>query len=277
MDKKVLLINNTEKYHSGSKQVINYFRENIIDLSIAKTLKNIDVKKYDLIILNGEGTMHSDNKKMNRFLDFLIYASKKGTKTAMVNSVWQNNSEKTTKKLESIDYVSVREVKSKKEIQKYSDVRVDIYLDLSYYSKIFPFVPTHNPKKKYNIVAGNRFSEENDKIIAGLNEDCRIDIFSQNWNQLINILKESKLLITGRHHEMYAACKAKCPFIVLEGNTHKNSGLLETFNVKVPVLSRYATQYEIIKTIETYNTKEFEKLFKSMSNYPVPNFYEKIF
>lgn len=148
MNKKVLLINNTEKYHSGSKQVINYFRENTLDLRIAKTLKNIDVKKYDLIMLNGEGTMHSDNKKMNKFLDFLIYASKKGIKTAMVNSVWQNNSEKTTKKLEILDYVSVREIKSKNEIKKYSDIKVDVCLDLSYYSKTPLTISSSNLKKK---------------------------------------------------------------------------------------------------------------------------------
>ena len=33
------------------------------------------------------------------------------------------------------------------------------------------------------------------------------------------------MLITGRHHEAYAALKARCKFIVLPGNTHKNEGI----------------------------------------------------
>lgn len=76
---------------------------------------------------------------------------------------------------------------------------------------------------------------------------------------------------------MYAACKARCPFIVLEGNTHKNSGLLETFGINTPILSRHATQNEIIETINKCNRKEFKRLFKNMAKYPAPNFYEKIF
>lgn len=276
--KNILLLNNTEKYHNGCKSVIDYFKSyfSLDNLIVSKntrpSIKKISLDNIDTVILNGEGTMHDDAEEAVKFLKILKEAKLKGCRTMLVNSVWQNNSTETTQLLKYVDYISVREIKSKKEILKFLDKDIDINLDLSYYKNIvdLPYNNTHN------IVAGNRFGLESEgrPKIQNIGEDRSIDIFTQKWDEIISILKNSKLLITGRHHEMYAACRANCPFIVLEGNTHKNSGLFETFGVKLPVLEQNASDEEIIncvKTIDDYRD-QFILLFKKMKEYKAPQY-----
>jgi polysaccharide pyruvyl transferase WcaK-like protein len=276
--KNILILNNTEKYHNGCKSVINYFRnyfsmENLVVSKNTKpNIKKISLEKIDVVILNGEGTMHDDSENAIKFLEILKEAKIKGCKTMLVNSVWQNNSVETTHLLKYVDYISVREIKSKTEILKYVDKEIDINLDLSYYKNIDDLKYNNS----HNIVAGNRFGlkSENRPKIQDIGEDGNIDIFTQGWDEIVSILKKSKLLVTGRHHEMYAACKANCPFIVLEGNTHKNSGLFETFGINLPVLKQDASSQEIInciKIIDNYRD-QFSLLFKKMKEHKIPHF-----
>lgn len=274
----VLLLNNTEHYHAGCKKVIEFFKKEFSNhtLIIPKTLKNINVNDYDLIILNGEGSMHSSNvrPKMIKWLSLLNEAFDKGIKTALVNTVWQNNSPEVTKMLEKISYVSVREIKSKNEILKIINKHIDVFLDLSYY--IDP-VYSDNVKES-NIVVGNRYVDRGSILFNNFGEDAQIDIFTEDWNTIVSKLKKSKILITGRHHEMYAACKARCPFVILEGNSHKNQGLIETFNIQIPVLPIDSNINEISRAIvwTQNNTEQFENLFNSMESYPAPEFSKNL-
>lgn len=272
--KKILLLNNTESFHSGSLQVINFLKKHLshyhIDLN--QKIKILDPQSYDLIILNGEGTLHDDSKKVKSYMSFLSNASDLGVKTFLVNAVWQNNSKEYCEILKKIDYIGVREIKSKKEILKHITIdNIDIDLDLSYYIDVekilFP---------KTNIISGNYYvsGKESTKLIKNVGEDGYIDIFNDSWNNIVNKLRMSNLLITGRHHEMYAACKARCPFIVIDGNTHKNTGLLETFGVNIPTLQQNCSLEEInqsINSIPQYKD-QFLKLFDRMEQHPFPKF-----
>jgi polysaccharide pyruvyl transferase WcaK-like protein len=264
----ILLLNNTENYHSGCKTVINFYRKHFADhnLTIADNL-DVDVKKYDLVIANGEGTMHHNSEKANKILDLLIQADK----SMLVNTVWQNNDKKIAEKLLDISYVSVREIKSKDEIYQQIGLTADIHLDYSW------FVPVEFTTKEYkNLVAGNKMNVPNVKPkkpkIKDIGEDGYIDIFKQSWNDIVSQLKNSKVLVTGRHHEMYAACKAGCPFIVIEGNTHKNQGLFETAKVNIPILPFNCSNEEIIKAVNNINQyqSEYKKLFDYMARQQPP-------
>jgi len=257
---KVLLINNTERYHSGCKAVIDFYRLKIPHLHIADDL-DVDVSAYDVVIANGEGTMHHDADRAYKIIDLLCNAKY----SMLVNTVWQANSVELTKHLLNINYVSVREIKSQYEIYNQIGIKYDIHLDVSY------FLPVENTDKpKYNIVAGNKMNMPNTKPkkpkIKGVGEDGYVDIFTQPWSELVSQIKNSNLLITGRHHEMYAACVAETPFIVIEGNTHKNQGLFATAMVNIPVLPFGCSNKEIIDAISNVKnyTNEYKKLFAFM-------------
>ena len=265
----ILLLNNTEKYHNGCKTVIDFYRNQFKDhnLTIADRYPH-DVSVYDLVVANGEGSMHSDCDKAWDIVNLLV----KSSKSMLVNTVWQNNSIELTEMLKKIDYVSVREISSQKEIQKQIGITVPIELDYSYFQPV-----GYTVKEQKFIVAGNRMNTPGVKPkrpkIKNIGEDGYIDIFKQSWNDIISQLKNSDLLVTGRHHEMYAACKAGCPFVVLSGNTHKNEGLFATAGVNIPTLPFDATNDQIIQAIKNIHMykDDFKKLFSYMSSQPIPN------
>lgn len=276
----VLLLNNTEHYHNGCKQVIQFFKNQFINENlIIQDKKNKllpDYKNFDLIILNGEGSIHHNSAKMIKYLNYMKTASLNGVVTMVVNAVWFKNSKETTEILNYIDYVSVREIKSKNEILKFIKKDIDIHLDLSYFTEI----SKSNSVEKYNIVIGNKFipGKIREKFIS-IASDSSIDIFSESWNDIVNKLQNTNILITGLHHEMYAACKAECKFIVIDGNTHKNSGLLETFNSHIPVLPISSSNEEIIDIIEKINNyrSDFDVFFKQLKKSKEPNYIKEYF
>ena len=54
-----------------------------------------------------------------------------------------------------------------------------------------------------------------DSKVESFNLECpKINIL-KDWNSIVNRLRHAELLVTGRHHEAYAALKARCKFIVL--------------------------------------------------------------
>jgi polysaccharide pyruvyl transferase WcaK-like protein len=272
----ILLLNNTEQYHSGCKKVIDYFRYHFLDHTLTihskKTKEFPNFNNFDLIILNGEGSCHDDSKKIISYLEYMNEASVAGVKTMVVNSVWQNNSKSTTELLQKISYISVREIKSKNEILKYIDKKIEVAIDLSYFHTV-----EFREFKSTTIVAGNKFIPKKQReLYSNIGEESYIDIFSEDWETIVNKLKNSKVLITGRHHEVYASCKAECPFISVEGNTHKISGILETFDIDIPVLNYNSTNDVIldhISNIDKYKN-EYTNLFKKMKQQMPPNFIE---
>lgn len=267
----ILILNDTSKYHSGSFQVINFLKAQFKNHNVIFTKKAREsyLKDIDLLIINGEGTMHDDAKKAKSMIDLAITAKQTyNTKLFLLNSVWQRNSPELTEKLKYFDYIGVREILSKIEINRVINNEVHVHLDLSFYNE----VPWEVFDQK-NVVAGNFYTDgKNTQLIKNIGEDSTIDIFNESWNTIVNKLRYSKILVTGRHHEMYAACKAKCPFIVLEGNTHKNSGLFKTFNINIPVLDQNASLDDIKLAIKNINLSEYYKLFEHMSNQSIPQF-----
>lgn len=276
----IVILNDTSKYHYGSNHVINFlkntFKEHKITLYKKASYDLLDGN--DLLIINGEGTMHDNAKKAKTLINLAVCAKQKlDMKIMLVNSVWQRNNDDLTKQLEFFDYVGVREVFSKTEINQVINKKINVDLDFSYYLDV--------PYKKYlptNIVAGNYYvpksKKEGSVLINGVGEDSNVDIFNEDWNTVVNKLRHSNVLITGRHHEVYAACKAQCPFIAIEGNTHKISGLIATAGVNIPVLPAGASIDDIKNIINLYQNyeNEYKKLFHFMKNYPTPRFLNHI-
>ena len=265
-----LLFNDTSNYHSGCAKVIEYIKSRY-DI-IATIPGNRDRVTYDEnlfdqaehIMINGEGTMHSDRRVPLEFLDILVKAQKQGKKTSVINSVFQGMSlSKTHINALQQSYVSVREVMSQRFLKEYN-IDSEIHLDCSYWID----VPVQNKPKK-RIVIGKNYS--NSGIDRGFEDAPTVDIFKDNWNHIVNTLRNADIFITSRHHEMYAACKARCPFIVVEGNTWKNQALFSTAGIDIPyvksvdnVLNCYT---EVMTYWKDYKT-EYNNLFNWMEQQP---------
>ena len=121
----IAVILNDTHYHNGCKKVIEYLISDLQSCGYTDIkLVGQDVKKIqearslgyeaDLVVLNGEGTMHSTAIKNREtpiaLLENLSAANHRGIKTALINTVWQNMEidDFTAYALEN-SYVSCRE------------------------------------------------------------------------------------------------------------------------------------------------------------------------
>lgn len=239
----VLLLNDTSSYHCGCKEVVKYLLDKYKGTDTIITggrIDNINWRSYDLVILNGEGTLHHNRPNAFKFLTALRSAQSAGCRTIIVNTVWQEMSHDFDDVLQRCETITVREVYSQQEIAKHG-ISASVFPDLSYLNKVdlkeFQHVPVYE---------GQYFFKGRDETGG----HPRIDIFKQSWSEIVNRLRNSDLLITGRHHEMYAACVAKCKFLTKPGNTWKNEGLLASAGVVIPfdidgvLAGKYNSEYE---------------------------------
>lgn len=155
-------------------------------------------------------------------------------------------------------YISVREVMSAQELQK-DDIDADINLDLSYFNN----VPEKSAPQR-ELVVGKFFAQQDYRP----ENVPYLDIFKQDWDTVVNVLRHTDWFITGRHHELYASCKARCPFATLSGNTHKNEGLMKTAGVEIPIEAPHLLHSRIPDFLAKCKERrmEYEKLFDWMES-----------
>jgi len=244
---KHLLLNDTSAYHRGCAKVIETFT---FDDSIPTNTpfsEDYNYSQYSTVTLNGEGTMHHDRPNAIKFLDALRRFQQAGCETYITNSVWDSMSNKWDDVLINCKSIKVRDVLSQRQLLSKHHISAEVAPDRS----IIPDVPLENytPIKVYQ---GQWFFEEPSTNFPKLN------IFKQSWNEIVNRLRHCELLITGRHHEAYAAIKAKCNFIVLSGNTHKNEGIY--LNAGIEPINN-------LKYIEDVLNGKYDKQFKTLHEY----------
>lgn len=261
---KVLLLNDTSKYHNGCIKVVNEIRDQLPIVKAKKKIAKHEVTDYDYIVLNGEGTMHHDARVAIDHMFVLEAAQQKGIRTAIINTVWQElNSKAFGPILHNCEYISVREVNSQEELWNTYAVDADVRVDMSYWADV--------PEKSFphkDLRIGQFFHHK------PFGQKVDVDVFKDSWEDIVNTLRHTNLFITGRHHEMYAALKAGCPFLVLQGNTWKNEGLLKTAGVDIPTLPTKCRPENIMNLANILLDKygdQYEKLFKFMKQQEKPD------
>lgn len=255
---KVAVYNDTSNYHKGCVEVMNVLYKDLYQMGVEMTENFGDA---DVIVINGEGSMHHSQGRCKTMIEVLERGVNHGKKVFLINTVFQENDFIQPKHVEAMKkaFISVREVKSQQELAKLGVDSV-VNVDLSYWMK--PHLAERT--NKYPVLLG-QFWHRNYRE----NEDLpRVNIFVQNWFDIIKEIRQAEWFITGRHHDMYAACIAETPFVVLRGNTWKNDGLLETAGVQIPTMPADATDDEISRLWadcrEAHRNGEYDKLWKFM-------------
>jgi hypothetical protein len=253
---KALLLNDTSWYHYGCKEVIQNLKNYYNPITLCDNRGELDISildQHDLIVLNGEGTLHHNAPWARKFLGYLQEAQRLGKQTHLINTVWQEMNDEWKQVAANCDVVEVREVLSQREI----GCPADVVLDASLHSSV-PVVPTNVSE----VCLGGDFYN---KLSIDWDDYTKVNIFSTPWNELVNILRDASVLITGRHHEMYAALKARTRVITVSGNTWKNEGFFHTMGV--PELIIPPTKKNIKKTLDGYYDKYWEILWNNMNNF----------
>ena len=273
---KVVLFNDTSAYHKGCKKVVEYIHNDIksCGYELVASIPSKDtargynsflvdklINNADLVIINGEGTMHHDQESARHLLNIIKHSYNKGKQVMLINSLWQSMSI-TSSDIDCLKniYICVREERSQKALLEHG-IHADVSLDLSYFDP----VPKETKEKQKLLVGGffrkTQYRPEGVPVLS---------IFDSSWEDCVNILRSTEWFITGRHHEMYAAAKAECPFVAWSGNSWKNESLMETAGVDIPI----APQHSRYSRVGYYTDRckeraeEYTKLFEWMKKQP---------
>ena len=279
---KALLINDTSRNnHHGCKllnknlnkifkikkiQVIKrcFNAENYL-LSLHK-VKNID---FDIILVNGEGTMHHDQKEFLNIIKLCTFFFKKQIPVYLINATIEGISKKYISTFKIFRKIYVRENFSKKFLSQ-NGIKSKIVSDLIFYdkpnisfkNKIYDLMITDstietdtrklfllfNKLKKNSIFIPCFYLSKKQRSL--LIYKCKIliyrliylffqnklNVFSiftlDNHKELIKKLQSSHYLISGRFHIIALAILYQIPFYYISSNTYKIDGLMNDIKIK---------------------------------------------
>lgn len=230
------------------------------DLSVTKAIESAD-----LLIVNGEGTIHHDRPAGFFLMAAGEYARQRGKRAVLINATWQANSPALSEKLGCFDLIAVRENKSAAQIRSTGfDCRV--VPDLALYCQP-PISPRREGIGYTDSVLGPTALELYDRMSTlegvGLSllygrksatdlarsfkrfapagsawtpskvlramRGARIDWQTQQADRraLLQTIGTMRLIVTGRFHMMILALAARTPVLVAASNTHKNIATLQ--------------------------------------------------
>ena len=252
------------RYHCGSAAVVRHLTESLLGHGVITGGDD-----YDVMVMNGEGSMHHDSAHYRQKIDVMARALDAGRQVYLVNSVWQDNPPDTQDVLSRIERIYVRESMSQANLLERHGVSSTLYPDLSYYCPLDRRAPASDFSRQ--IVMTDFWSEEFGTFVRwtgaqGLKHPF-IDMRKFTWSKLVASLATAEMLVTGRHHAVYAACRARVPFVAFHGNTHKIDGLLSAAGVAIPMCRSRDELPDLIEWARA-NREEYERLFDWLDAFP---------
>ena len=251
--------------HVGCGAVVDYLHAEIA------TLGRLVEKRqdYDLLVVNGEGSMHHDAPNHRTKMAAVAEAIAAGKRVLLVNTVWQANSAAYDELLRQINAITVREVMSYHELQARHGIESRIHLDVSYWADVDEaarFID-HGGATVMTDFYSYEFGHFVRTVGGPFQKFPYLDMKQGSWSSLVRELRSASLLVTGRHHAVYAACRARTPFVALKGNTHKIEGMIQMSGLPIPICSKPGELNDTI-TWARENRSAYEDLFAWMDTQP---------
>jgi len=280
-----LVLNDTfvDRHHgcarvmSGLSNLLNTVDIGICCYSPAHTDWRMDpnvlaaLDKADIIIVNGEGTLHHDSPQGDILLEIISVASNLKIPCALVNALWQDNGAAQIAKLSGFDLVYARDSFSNDQITGFG-IACGYSPDLSFYDSYTPgrgesvgvgFTDSVLPRQTLQL-------EEARSAISGTivpiqssgsgmsaylkfikNHMGRSDLLQPGglarkvtlWTrfyrarlpgptEMLRAIEKLELLVTGRFHACTAAVITETPFLALPSNSHKIEALVSDIGLQ---------------------------------------------
>ncbi len=225
---RAIVFNDTSRFHHGCAAVMRTLHAELEAAGIEvveavygntwlfdRTMpiyRRESLERADIVVINGEGTMHDDGRMAAWLLDEV--AARRGDRAlAVVNTLWNRMSRHFADVMAGADLVTVREPLSRAELGLEAAVEMP---DLSFYE-----VPVYRLLEPRRFLKGTFYG----KGFRRIDLDGAIDITREDWSTTVNRLRHARACLTGKHHEVMAACVARCPFVTPRVATHKIAGL----------------------------------------------------
>jgi polysaccharide pyruvyl transferase WcaK-like protein len=249
---------------------------------------------YDLILINGEGTIHgsnnSDKKKVNEIFKFIKFIKRNYEIPVVIfNSTISHLNKNQLKILKTVDKIYVREHYSYNylEINKIKSRIVPDLLSLLEFkdNPVGEYIIVNDSSIKINNLKLKEFSKKNNykyipilynnylrylrylicKLIKKYKSKFIIKLFliikKYHTLKFLDKVNNSKFIITGRFHAVFIALSRKKPFYTFEGNTYKIRGLMEMIGLKNRFLDINSLKNESI-FIKKFTETEIQKIKK---------------
>lgn len=262
---RIRLIGDHSAYHCGSAAAF----ETILASCRKAGRVVLEGEEYDILIVNGEGSMHHDSPTCRKKLSEIKAAGDLGKRVQLINTVWQGNAPSSADVLACCDKVISREVLSQQELLR-SGIQSEVLIDQSYFLPIDENATTKSFNK--NMVLTDLFSRDLGtfaKVTTQWTWDVPyIQMHEWTWSSLVISLRSANVLVTGRHHAVYAACRARIPFLALKGNTHKIEGLIASAGVDIPIFDTYNELRKALRS-KDWQKYDYDALFDWMDGQQV--------
>lgn len=257
--------------HCGSAAVIEVLRTILRDAGdIVSAAQDCDV-----LIVNGEGSMHHDSIACREKLEAIEAAQERGIQTWLVNSVWQQNGSSFDNVLRRLNGLWLRGPRSADDLRNRHAIEAGWGLDLSYFAAVEEVVAPVDYAGETVVTDywDANYAQFVRPTAGGMAGMPFLDMHDFSWPGLIASIRTSRLLITGRHHAMYAACRARRPFIPLVANTHKMEDLLRGAPCSIPICGTSRDVHHARNWLQN-NPGEFDRLFDWMEKQEIWRFGE---
>jgi hypothetical protein len=225
---RTIIFNDTSRFHHGCSAVMRVLHREAERAGL-KVLESVygntwrfsksypvfrpeAMEQAELIIVNGEGTMHDDARFATYYMEE-IFRNRGKRRFALVNSLWQRMSPTYAQWLAEADLLVLREPMSHAALGR---PEAKVMPDLSYYE-----VPLLSTLADQGFMRGTFYGTELGEIPL----DTTIDIKAEDWGVIVNKLRHARACLTGKHHEVMACCIARCPFVSPGISTHKIASL----------------------------------------------------
>lgn len=264
---RIALVGDHSGYHCGCDAVMAGLRLLLRPHEIVG-----EGEDFDALVVNGEGSMHHDQPHFVAKMEAIVAAQAMGRKTYLVNTVWQDNSGRFDAALARLDGLVTRGPRSSADLRTRHGIEAPYALDLSYFAPVRPAAPAIDYGGA--TVVTDFWVEEQRGFMRATSGPLAampyFDLGAHDWDVAVATLKTAGLIVTGRHHAVYLACRARVPFVALRGNTHKVEDLIEAAPVALPVC---ASRDELMAAVrlKAAQRQACEALFDWMEQQPPPD------
>lgn len=244
---KIYLLNDTSKtVHAGSDAVMRNLNAKLAEHEVIARhrvgemhIHDDALNKADWVIVNGEGTIHHDQKVGVFLLECLRRAQSIGKNTALLNSIYQSMNARHSTTLQALDVFTVRDPFSHREASALGaepKLMIDMCVDEDY-------IDAGNSIGKFDVCKGRAHRAARVKGFLRHKRTSRLlrtipypELpLTGRFEDVIATLKSARLYITGQYHGVYACGLAGTPFVCFPSNSHKMEALIDWSRLPIPI------------------------------------------
>ncbi len=228
------------------------------------------MQNADLIVINGEGTLHHGSKQGAKLLDVVDHPARGTTPAALINAVYQDNPTAWNERLAKFDLISTRDSWSAKEVETAIGRKTDFVPDLSLAEgavstpetlrrdrlligdsvnravgrQLLAFADQRDDARYLPILTSIKPPKPHYPLVLRALRQAYIDLHAKafGWRHrhtlfnrteagFVESLQSGYLHLTGRFHAVCLCLATGTPFLALESNSWKIAALLHDFGL----------------------------------------------